>query len=190
MAKKKKSKVARKSSSSSHKVARKKKALRPRSITRLKTIADKPGWMGIEALHLAFTSKDPHAIANFYRDTLGFVDAGPHRPGARLRPGYARSEESRGLLQLKCTRDSGIEFQNYDVAYHWVAQLGGRPPEEPLTAQIFLLVKDVDRVYERLSKKGVQFFGPPRDMPWGVRIVECFDPEGRRVVFAEGLKKG
>jgi uncharacterized glyoxalase superfamily protein PhnB len=160
-----------------------------RSLTRLRTAGEKPGWMGIEGLHLTFTTKEPHIVANFYRDSLGFVDAGVQRPTAALNPGYARNDEIRGSLCLRTTRDTLIEFQDYNMAYHWVAQLGGRPPEEPLSSEIYLLVRDVDRVYERLSKKGVQFFSPPREMPWGHRIVECSDPEGRRLIFAEVLKK-
>ncbi len=160
-----------------------------RSLTRLRSAGDKPGWMGIEGLHLTFTTKEPHVIANFYRDSLGFVDAGAQRPTATLKPGYARSDEIRGSLCLRTTRDTLIEFQDYNMAYHWVAQLGGRPPEEPLSGEIYLLVRDVDRVFERLSKKGIQFFSPPREMPWGHRIVECSDPEGRRVIFAEVVKK-
>lgn len=145
--------------------------------------------MGIEGLHLAFTTKDPHTIANFYRETLGFANAGSHRPGAKVKPGYLRNNENKGSLYLQTTRDSSVEFQNYDLAYHWVAQLGGRPPEESLSGQICLIVRDVDRIYDRLSKKGVQFFSAPHEMPWGDRIVECADPEGRRVIFAEVQKK-
>ena len=188
MAKSKVSKVSRKSGAKT----KKKSASSPpavRSLTRLRTAGDKPGWMGIEGLHLTFTTKEPHVIANFYRDSLGFVDAGAQRATTTLKPGYAKSDEIRGSLCLRTTRDTLIEFQDYSMAYHWVTQLGGRPPEEPLSAEIYLLVRDVDRVYERLSKKGVQFFSPPREMPWGHRIVECSDPEGRRVIFAEVIKK-
>lgn len=188
MAKKKGSGASRKSRSKPRGSSGAKRSV-GRSFTRLKAIADKPGWMGIEALHLGFTTKEPHIVTNFYRDTLGFVDAMSQRPAATLKPGYARNDEIRGSLRLQITRDSSIEFQDYNMAYHWVAQLGGRPPEDPISSQVYFLVRDVDRVYDRLSKKGVQFFGPPREMPWGHRIVECWDPEGRRVVFAQAVKK-
>jgi uncharacterized glyoxalase superfamily protein PhnB len=188
MAKKKASEASSKGGTKSKKSS---KTSRPpaRSLTRLRTVGEKPGWMGIEGLHMTFTTKEPHVVANFYRDSLGFVDASAQRPTATLKPGYARNDEIRGSLCLRPTRDTLIEFQDYNMAYHWVAQLGGRPPEEPLSGQIYLLVRDVDRAYERLSKKGVQFFAPPREMPWGHRIIECSDPEGRRVIFAEVMKK-
>jgi len=35
-----------------------------------------------------------------------------------------------------------------------------------------------------LSAKGVQFEGPPADMPWGHRVISTIDPEGRRVMLA------
>ncbi len=183
---KKKSKASRKGKRA-RSSPRKKQSLR--RAVRSKSISDKPGWMGIEGVHLLFTTKDPHAINSFYRDTLGFPMAVEKRRRATHKPGFSYMDESRGLLSLQSTKDTSMGFQDYNLAYHWVAQLGGRPPEEPLSAQIYLIVRDVDRIYDHLLKKGVQFFSPPRDMPWGHRIAECADPEGRRVVFAELLKK-
>lgn len=165
------------------------RARRGGNVQRIRTVTDKPGWMGIEGVHLAFTTKEPHATLNFYRDTLGFVNVGSTRARGTLKPGFSRNDEGRGILRLQATRDTAMEFQDYSLAYHWVAQLGGRPPEEPLSGQIYLIVRDVDRVYDRLSKKGVEFFSAPREMPWGHRIIECADPEGRRVIFAEISKK-
>lgn len=187
MATKKRSKGSKKPKVNVKKSSRPKHSL-ARAMTRLRTINDKPGWMGIEGLHLAFTTKSTHALASFYRDILGFVDANHRRRAARLKPGYSRSDDATGMLEIQSTRDSSFGFQDYNLAYHQVTQTGGRPPEEPLTPQIFLLVKNVDRVFERLSRKGVQFFSPPRDMPSGYRVVECLDPEGRRLTFAEALK--
>ena len=188
MAKKKKPKAPRKKNPRSKKISSRKKNLSPRK-HRSKSPIEKAGWMGLEGAQLGFTTKDPHALAFFYRDTLGFPMGGSQRQGSAHKPGFSYSDESRGVLSLQTMRDLSVHFQDYNLAYHWVAQLGGRPPEEPLSAQIFLLVRDVDRVYERLLKKGVQFFSPPREMPWGLRIVECADPEGRRIVFAEVRKR-
>jgi uncharacterized glyoxalase superfamily protein PhnB len=185
---KKKGKTPQKSRSTTKKSATRKLST-AHGLHRMKAAVEKPGWMGIEGMHLAFTTKEPHAVANFYRDILGFVDSGPLRPKGTLKPGYSHRDEPRGVLQLQSTRDSTVGFQDYHLAYHWVTQLGGRPPEEPLSAQIYFLVRDVDRLYERLNKKGVQFFDAPREMPWGHRVIECADPEGRRVVFAEVIKK-
>lgn len=187
MASKKRSKGSRKPKTKFKKSLQSKHSV-VRAITRLRTINDKPGWMGIEGLHLAFTTKSTHALASFYRDILGFVDASHRRRASRLKPGYSRSDDAIGMLEIQSTRDTSIAFQDYNLAYHQVTQTGGRPPEEPLTPQLFLIVRNVDRVYERLSKKGMQFFGPPRDMPSGYRVAECLDPEGRRLTFAQVLK--
>ncbi len=186
MAKKKKVRAAKKVSKS--KKSSKKRAA-GKTAVRTRSISDKPGWMGIEEVHLMFTTKDPHAAAFFYRETLGFPFAPEKRRPSAPKPGFAYHDDSRGVLTLRSSRDTSIHFQDYNLAYHWVAQLGGRPPEEPLYGQIYFIVRDVDRIYEQLSRKGVQFFGPPRDVPWGYRTLECADPEGRRVVFAEAIKK-
>ncbi|MDD5544902.1 MAG: VOC family protein [Acidobacteriia bacterium] len=160
-----------------------------RTITRMKVISDKPGWMKIQGVQLVFTTKNPPVIASFYRDTLGFVEAAAKRPGMALKPGFSRAGEVLGGIQIQPTRDTGVDFQDYSLAYHQITQMGGRPPEEPLYGQIFLIVDDANKIYERLSKKGVQFFGPPREMPSGHLVAECADPEGRRIIFAEILKK-
>lgn len=160
-----------------------------RTITRMKAISDKPGWMKIQGVQLVFTTKNPPVIASFYRDTLGFVDAAAKRPGKNLKPGFSRPGEALGGIQVQTTRDTGVDFQDYNLAYHQVTQMGGRPPEEPLYGQMYLIVDDANKIYERLSKKGVQFFGAPREMPSGHLIAECADPEGRRIIFAEVLKK-
>lgn len=43
---------------------------------------------------------------------------------------------------------------------------------------ISLIVDDVDKVYEELSAKGVEFPMPPFDAPWGARGANFNDPEG------------
>ncbi|GCE50272.1 glyoxalase/bleomycin resistance protein/dioxygenase superfamily protein [Thermosporothrix hazakensis] len=39
-------------------------------------------------------------------------------------------------------------------------------------------VKNVDAAYEELTAKGVSFFRPPTDQPWGLRTAHFADPEG------------
>jgi predicted enzyme related to lactoylglutathione lyase len=60
------------------------------------------------------------------------------------------------------------------------------PAKEPT---LYFMVKDVDRAYTDLSAKGVQFEGPPADMPWGHRVVRTIDPEGRTVMLATAKRR-
>jgi len=60
-----------------------------------------------------------------------------------------------------------------------------QPPREPT---LYLMVDDVDRAYRDLVSKGVMFESEPRDMPWGHRVAQLRDPEGRSVQLAQ-LKK-
>jgi predicted enzyme related to lactoylglutathione lyase len=60
------------------------------------------------------------------------------------------------------------------------------PAKEPT---LYFMVRDVDKAYTELAAKGVQFEGPPADMPWGHRVVSTIDPEGRRVMLATTKRK-
>jgi catechol 2,3-dioxygenase-like lactoylglutathione lyase family enzyme len=48
---------------------------------------------------------------------------------------------------------------------------------------ITFAVDDVEGTYRTLSERGVQFSGPPEDMPWGDKATWLFDPDGNRFFF-------
>lgn len=65
---------------------------------------------------------------------------------------------------------------------------------EPTLAQnppgidhISFLVEDVDRIYQDLKAKGVQFNGEPADQEWGARLVGLKDPDGNNLYFLQYL---
>ncbi|MCS6926878.1 MAG: VOC family protein [Candidatus Binatia bacterium] len=65
---------------------------------------------------------------------------------------------------------------------------------EPTLAQnppgidhISFLVEDVDRIYQDLKAKGVQFDGEPADQEWGARLVGLKDPDGNNLYFLQYL---
>ncbi len=45
---------------------------------------------------------------------------------------------------------------------------------------ISFAVEDVEETYRTLSERGVQFNGPPEQMPWGDKATWMMDPDGNR----------
>jgi catechol 2,3-dioxygenase-like lactoylglutathione lyase family enzyme len=43
------------------------------------------------------------------------------------------------------------------------------------------LVDDIDKAYEELKAKGVEFVEPPRDTLWGARAAIFLDPDGHQI---------
>src|SRR5262245_8297282 len=62
------------------------------------------------------------------------------------------------------------------------AQLG-----HPDRLQMHFAVRDVDAEYERLRREGIEFQGPPKDMPWRWRHVYTTDPAGHTVEICSPL---
>jgi len=54
--------------------------------------------------------------------------------------------------------------------------------------QIYMLVDDVDKEYQDLKKKGVNFISEPKDQPWGGRTATFVDPDGNKFIL-ESFKK-
>jgi len=55
--------------------------------------------------------------------------------------------------------------------------------------EIFLLVDDVDKAYQSLKEKGVQFVTQPKDMHWGARAATLVDPDGNKFTLEHFPKK-
>lgn len=47
--------------------------------------------------------------------------------------------------------------------------------------EIVVEVRDVDEAWQRLVDHGIEFEGPPADMPWGARHAWLRDPSGYRL---------
>jgi len=54
--------------------------------------------------------------------------------------------------------------------------------------QIFMLVDDVDKEYQDLKKKGVNFVTEPKDQYWGGRTAMFVDPDGNRFILVSFKK--
>ena len=59
--------------------------------------------------------------------------------------------------------------------------------QQRATIQVELTTDDLDGLYAHLSAKGVNFHRPPHDDAWE-RSMQCFDPDGYTVEFAQGLR--
>jgi len=46
-----------------------------------------------------------------------------------------------------------------------------------------IMVDDIDKVYEELSGKGVEFVGPPAREPWGGALAHFRDPDGNVITL-------
>lgn len=105
----------------------------------------------------------------FYSETLGFaivVDAAPDF--ALVRVG-GKGGGTIGLLALR----------------HAVGGKAQRvTPSMRAGAHVELSTSDLDRLYERLKKRGVEFDGPPHDEPWE-RVACARDPDGYALEFSQ-----
>jgi catechol 2,3-dioxygenase-like lactoylglutathione lyase family enzyme len=59
--------------------------------------------------------------------------------------------------------------------------------EQRAGIHIELTTADLDRLYEELKARGVEFFEPPHEEPWE-RSMRAYDPDGYTVEFAEGRR--
>ncbi len=124
--------------------------------------ATPPSAIGLLSQHMDYTTHRLDDVKRFYTDLLGF----------------RKFEHDTGMnyLYVQTGHSSSVGFMPP------MQGMGEASPAKEPT--LYFMVKDVDRAYNDLSSKGVQFEGPPADMPWGHRVVTTTDPEGRRVMLA------
>ena len=127
-----------------------------------KAPAAPPSAIGLLTQHMDYTTHRLAEVKRFYTDLLGFKKY-EHDP-------------QMNYLFVQTGHSSSVGFMPPRP------DMGEMSPAKEPT--LYLMVKDVDRAYANLSTKGVQFEGPPADMPWGHRVVSTMDPEGRRVTLA------
>lgn len=57
------------------------------------------------------------------------------------------------------------------------------------SVELHFEVDDVDERFNLLQRNGVYFESPPENMPWGVRMAGCRDPEGYSIEIVGPVKK-
>ena len=113
----------------------------------------------IESMHTVLYCQKWQECVSFYRDTLGFPVALENQVFSELQSGpgsfIGLINARRSKRRTSCTHD------NYLLSFR---------------------VSDVELLHEVLQKKwkGVAAL---KDHPWGARLFELHDPEGRRLEF-------
>ena len=84
------------------------------------------------------------------------------------------------------------EWNNYvmfDVGGMELAfEPGGKKGRKEGMPDVFMLVDDVDEVYNKLKEKGVKFATEPKDQQWGGRTAAFLDPDENMFVLVHFKK--
>jgi predicted enzyme related to lactoylglutathione lyase len=107
---------------------------------------------------------DFERAVRFYTESLGMI------------PGF-RSDEMRWCQFQTGEASLAIECIEPDAED---AGDGADPEDEvgPRFVAVSLQVPDIDEAYQELTAKGVEFLGPPQQMPWGGMLAHFKDPDG------------
>lgn len=122
--------------------------------------------------------KDYTKCFKFYTEKMG------------LEPAWG--DEKSGYASFKVA--DGIEGLAIFVS-DWMAETIGNidkqiPVECREKMMVVLNVDNVDKEYQRLKERGIQFFNEPHDMPgWGARVVHFYDPENNLIELFTPLSK-
>lgn len=127
-----------------------------------------PDAIGFVSQHMDYTTHDIEGIKRFYTRLLGFTDF-QYLPANQY-------------LAVRTGESSSLGFMPPmpGPPEQW------RPPREP---NLYLFVRDVDRACRELEARGVTIDRPPADMPWGHRVAQLRDPEGRGITLAQNKRR-
>ncbi|MGP8298029.1 VOC family protein [Streptomyces inhibens] len=117
------------------------------------------------AIQPVIVTPDIDRLQAFYRDLLGaeeFTRVPEEGPvfflGLRL-----------GDSELGIVADKGVETGT------------------PTRILLSIVVKDVDRLLDRVAPLGGKVLGPANDMPWGHRVAHIQDPDGNAVNLTQPI---
>ncbi len=119
---------------------------------------------------------DLEKCVEFYRDKVGLILKDKQDDFAYL----IFSKQERPGLALMTMRNAASLISEAQV----------RPNEDTIHRSFFaVFVDDVDKEYQELKSRGVNFVKPPLTHPWGQRIAYFEDPEGNLWEISTFLKK-
>jgi len=124
-----------------------------------------PNAMGLESLHVDYTSLNLEEVRRFYTQQLGFTKF--------------TWDPQWNYLWVQTSNGSSMGFMP-------PMQQPSMMPREP---NLYFIVADIDEAYRKLQTRGVSFEGPPEDKPWGHRVLITRDPEGRSIWIAQPKRK-
>lgn len=131
----------------------------------------------ISAHHIAMSVRDLDRAKAFYCDLLGFeVDwEADHRSGEALSKVVGLTDTDTHILMLK---GHGIRLEIFHYHHPRGQDLPKRRQCDFGMTHFALAVKELDDLYQRLSKAGVEFNSSPQILRPGVKAVYLVDPEG------------
>ena len=120
--------------------------------------------------------RDLEKCVAFYRDKIGLL--------------LKSKEEDFAYFVFGDQDRPGLALMTMGNAVRLISETQVRPNEETAHRSFFaVFVDDVDREYEELRSKGVNFVKPPLTQPWGQRIAYFDDPEGNLWEISIFVKK-
>jgi catechol 2,3-dioxygenase-like lactoylglutathione lyase family enzyme len=126
---------------------------------------------------VGMTVKDLRRSIDFYWDNLGLpVVAVMELPSFVIKEVYGVTEARVKVALLRCGWGSFIELFEFTPAQ----KAAGTGPGGPALTHVALDVPNVDRIYRKLSAKGVKFLGPPT-VEKGSHLAFLRDPDGHLV---------
>jgi catechol 2,3-dioxygenase-like lactoylglutathione lyase family enzyme len=78
-------------------------------------------------------------------------------------------------------------FAAGEAAYLNLIAIEAPSPERPFWGRVIFHVADVDAIYQRALKLGLEPEAAPRDASWGERFFHLRDPDGHELSFARPL---
>ena len=108
------------------------------------------------------------AAEEFYCGSLGFERHSAYRPHEdHLDPCYMTVHRGGAWIHLSSFRDDSVPG-----------------------AAVYLMIDDVDRVFQEFTAKGVDVALEPTDQSWGNREFYLRDPDGNSLRFTQELSDG
>jgi len=113
--------------------------------------------------------RDQDRAVDFYVNTLGF----------EKRRDDSFMSESRWIEVVPPNTSTALALVTpAAMSGHWPEETGDH-------TDVSLVTHDIGATYEELIGRGVEFTGPPEQMPWGAKATWFNDPDGNRFFLAE-----
>ena len=116
-----------------------------------------------------FFVRDIQAARHFYEALLGQAVAMDHGPNVGFEGGFAIWQIDHALQTIFGRSPRGTE------------RLGRE------NSELYFEAVNLDAVWARLSDAGVDVAHPPREQPWGQRVIRVYDPDGHIVEVGEPM---
>lgn len=125
------------------------------------------------SIHTRLLIQDYQACLHFYRDIMGFEITWEDGDYASFQEGEIRLAIFKRELMSEAIQTTGmvVDAECQDIF------------------ALIIEVSNVDKYYQQLKEKGVEFAKVPQDYPgWGIRAAHFRDPDGNLIEINSGLE--